>query len=158
MSENLTSLKNPFRLIINAFLLVSFILLVLYCFIEYLRFFGPTEYQNKAENLYRDYTVLLSEVWRFAKPLVQLVLILAIVDWILKRLGITILGNKIPFQWNIQTIIALIVVSGFSLVAMSEGAIDPLKDLALVVVGFYFGTQKKADGAPTSANQQGPQE
>jgi hypothetical protein len=155
MPENLTSLKNPFRLVINTFLFLFFILLLLYLGIEAFRILGDPLYRDKADNLYKDYVVFLNEAWRFARPLVQLVLILAIVEWILKRLGIALFGERIVFEWNIQTIIAIIVVSAFALVALSGGAIDPLKDVALVVVGFYFGTQKKADGAPPTGGPKG---
>ena len=48
-------------------------------------------------------------------------------------------------EWNVQTIIALVVVVAFSLAALTgiEGVAD-LKDIALVVVGFYSGTKKKS--------------
>lgn len=45
-----------------------------------------------------------------------------------------------------QTIIALVIMVAFALAALSgiEGA-AMLKDVALVVVGFYFGTQKRTN-------------
>jgi hypothetical protein len=58
--------------------------------------------------------------------------------------------NRSP-AWNnfrstsIQGIIAVIIVGSVAIVALWQGGeqgLAPLKDLALVVVGFYFGTRR----------------
>ena len=141
--EKLTSLKNPFKLVINTFLVLFVFLLLLYLAIEGFHIFGPPEYRDKADFLQKEYLNFVSQAWIFVRPLVQLVIILAIVEWILKRLGISLFSEKTKFEWTIQTVIAVILVSAFAIVALGAGEITALKDLALVVVGFYFGTQKK---------------
>jgi hypothetical protein len=83
--------------------------------------------------------------WGFIRPFLQLILVLVIIDWILSKWGINLQSNVFRFEWNIQTLIALIVIGAFAIAALggiSDG-IGTLKDLALVVVGFYFGTQKR---------------
>lgn len=83
-------------------------------------------------------------LWNFIRPFVQLVLVLLIVDWILGRWGISFKSKIQELEWNVQTMIALIVIGAFSIAALGGiGGADALKDLALVVVGFYFGTQRR---------------
>jgi hypothetical protein len=86
-----------------------------------------------------------ANAWRFAEPLVQLMVLLVIVDWLLGRLGIEVKAGLKGFDWNVQAVIAITVIGSFALAALggiSQG-VGVLKDLALVVVGFYFGTQRK---------------
>lgn len=79
-----------------------------------------------------------------AGPL-QLIIILIILAWALDRFGIRFSSIEAKVEWNTQSILAMVIVVAFALAAlggMDRGA-TLLKDLALVVVGFYFGTQRK---------------
>lgn len=85
-------------------------------------------------------------VWNFARPLLQLAVVLAIVDWLIRRWSIAGSFSSFGRDFNIQAIVALIVIGAFAVAVLSgitEG-VGALKDLALVVVGFYFGTQRRA--------------
>jgi len=92
------------------------------------------------------------EIWYLLRPFLQLVLVLGVVDWILNRIGINISSPR-GLEWNVQTVIAITVTGAFCIAALANiGGASELKDLALVVVGFYFGTQKtsvevKKDGS-----------
>lgn len=92
-------------------------------------------------------TNALNGLGNVISPLIQLFVVLVIIEWFLKRMGIT-LGSSATWkgiEWNTQTIIAVIVIFAFSIAALgglTEG-LGALKDVALVVVGFYFGTQKR---------------
>ena len=88
--------------------------------------------------------------WSFARPLLQLLLVLLIVDWILKRMGIqfspgaatTSIGRQ--FNWDVQAIIAVIVIAAYAVAQLAGLGGEGMKDIALVVVGFYFGTQRRS--------------
>lgn len=82
--------------------------------------------------------------WSLLRPFLQLILVLGVVDWILTRIGINLTSPK-DFSWNVQTVIAITVTGAFCIAALANiGGASDLKDLALVVVGFYFGTQKRS--------------
>lgn len=65
--------------------------------------------------------------------------------------GTKILQNiKIPkdiaFNTNIQALLAIVLILAFAVSAIGNvGDTSVLKDIALVVVGFYFGTRKRQD-------------
>jgi hypothetical protein len=76
----------------------------------------------------------------------QLGFVLLIVYSFVRALGID-LGIKASQNISIQTLLAFLVVGGFSIAALlSDDPAMALKDLALVVVGFYFGTRARDEG------------
>jgi hypothetical protein len=79
--------------------------------------------------------------WLFIRPLLQLAIVLVIVDWVMRRLGVELTGGTRPFEWSVQAIIAIIVVAAYAIAELA-GLGSGLKDVVLVVVGFYFGTQR----------------
>lgn len=84
--------------------------------------------------------------WTFARPILQLAAVLVVIDWTIRRWGFVRPDIQIGQGLNVQAIIALIIVGSLALavlIGVTEG-IGVMKDLALVVVGFYFGTQKKS--------------
>jgi hypothetical protein len=90
--------------------------------------------------------------WSFISPILQLLIVLVIIDWLLTKWGITIGSSSFHIDWNVQSIIALVVVCAFAISALGGiiSGTSALKDVVLVVIGFYFGIQKKS-----SANNQG---
>lgn len=65
-----------------------------------------------------------------------------------KCMGISLMAGANAFrgiEWNTQTLIAVIVVGAFAAAALGglTVGLGALKDVALVVVGFYFGTQRR---------------
>jgi hypothetical protein len=81
--------------------------------------------------------------WHFVRPLLQLAIVLMIIDWLLRRLGIQLSAGARGFDWNVQAIIAIVVVAAFAIAELSGIGGAGLKDVVLVVVGFYFGTQRR---------------
>ncbi len=91
----------------------------------------------------------------FARPLLQLAIVLLILLEAGKKLGVisdqmTLAGtyDRVLSSTSIQAVIAIIIVAAVSISALAGvGDTAVLKDLALVVVGFYFGTKtKERDG------------
>jgi hypothetical protein len=120
---------------------------------------GPEDYRMHA--LVEAQTALLStgtNVVGFLAPVVQFGLIVAILIFAAQKIGIltatgqaTILGTG--SSYNIQAVIAFIVVGAFSLSALTglSSHVGDLKDIALVVVGFYFGTRRREGDTEANA-------
>lgn len=138
-------LKNPLRIVFNATVAIFIILFTTYTVIKL------TLVEN---NSYDPYSKALNEVsntieivstqgWAFIRPFLQLCIILLVVEWTFNKIGISFSGES-KMEWNIQTVIALIIVGAFTLAALSGIAgVSYLEDIALVVIGFYFGSREK---------------
>lgn len=137
--------KNPLRIILNSTLFTFIFLLIIYIVLRVIIIY---DLDYKRAELFRsiadDIRMLALSVFQFVRPFLQLVIILIILEWLLNKFGLSLKKNSLQFEWNVQTAIALIVIVAFSLASLSgvQGAGD-LKDIALVVVGFYFGSQRK---------------
>ena len=137
--------KNPLRILLRVTISLFIILLIVFIGLKVVTVYEPdggrklllTEIVSKIESI-----SLLT--WNFLKPFLQLIVILLIVEWLLGKFGFSFTSKESKVEWNVQTIIALVIVSSFALAALSgiEG-VGYLKDLSLVVVGFYFGSQKR---------------
>lgn len=97
-----------------------------------------------------------SELGTFIAPILQLALVLLILIAAAERFGFT--AEKRDWAGfaalgaanNVQAFIAVAIVGALVIGALSGiGRIDVLKDIALVVVGFYFGTRR----SQTSINE-----
>ncbi len=95
-------------------------------------------------------------VWDFIRPFLQIIILMAIVDWIFRRIGIDI-KSRTELHWNAPAIISFVVIGAFALAALTgmEGA-SYMKDVVLVVVGFYFGTQRDVLTRPDRTNEHKP--
>lgn len=144
--NNITqSFRNPLRVILNTTIFVFILLLIIYVSIR-VAITYDTDYKrvDLLRSVAEDIRLLSLSVFQFVRPFLQLVIILVILEWLLNKFGLSLKRDSMRLDWNVQTIIALVVIIAFALAALSgvEGA-GMLKDVALVVVGFYFGTQKK---------------
>jgi len=89
------------------------------------------------------------ELAYFVKPILQLALILVVIIEAARKIGFFHDGS-VPVHIfssdfksaNIQGIIAIIIVGSVAIAALGYGEVSVLKDLSLVVVGFYFGTRR----------------
>lgn len=85
-----------------------------------------------------------AEAWIFASPLLQLIIVFLILQWLLSKIGISLTLREFT-SWNVQVFIALLVMSTFCISALGNlPGLPYTKDLALIVIGFYFGTRTKA--------------
>ena len=89
-----------------------------------------------------DITRAMFVIWAFVRPILQLVIILFVVFWFWQTLGITKDSIAAFGALDIKTVLAFFVIGAFCIASfLSENPATWLKDLALVVVGFYFGTK-----------------
>ncbi len=95
---------------------------------------------QKLANMIKDFYVTIFD---FARPFVEIVLLLLIVSWAIKRFEIKFEIPPIK-DWQIYNVLILMIIGGFVFAALRglNGA-NYLKDLALVVLGFYFGRSMK---------------
>jgi hypothetical protein len=121
--------------------------------------YGPEDFRMRA--LVEAQTVLLStgaSVIGLLSPVVQFGLIIAILIFAAQRLGLVAPAGQFTIfeassSYNIQAVIAFIVVGAFSLSALTglSSHVGDLKDIALVVVGFYFGTRRREGDSDANA-------
>ena len=81
-----------------------------------------------------------------AGPL-TLAIVLQILVSVAERAGYKINAGleSISLGSNVQAILAIVIVLSFAIAALgSVGQVAALKDIALVVVGFYFGDRKRS--------------
>ncbi len=89
---------------------------------------------------------LAGTIWLFLKPFLQIVLCIIVLDFALKRLGIKpnlkLNLKEMDFKMKFPSLLLLIVVVAFALTIFYEiERAEGLKELALVIIGYYFGTQ-----------------
>lgn len=78
--------------------------------------------------------------WNFGKPILQLIVVLAIAEWVLTRAGIKTDLSALRLIWDVRSLLAILVVAAFCLAALAGSeAAGSLENVCLVVVGFYFG-------------------
>ena len=124
---------------------------VFVCFVTCISIFGTYVYfshksfsrldeEEKAAYVARKIEQIAFEAWRFLRPLLQAALVLGIAIAALTFFKLDLTGVTEKLNWDIRSLLAFSVVAAFCLSAIggSEGA-HLLKDVALVVVGFYFG-------------------
>lgn len=85
--------------------------------------------------------------WAFARPLLQLIIVLLIVEWLFARTGFNLGISEITTRWNAQTFIAGLIVTTFCISVLADiQAVAYLKDVVLIVIGFYFGSRAQTVG------------
>lgn len=143
--KNLNSFKNPLKFIIYGTLILSILIFILYLMVRWMSFQDNNGVLDKdvAQAIAMEIKTFGLSTFTFLKPFLQLALLLIIVDWILRKFGVEYKSGFKKISWNTQTIMGLIIISAFTLSALSGIGVTHLKDIALVVVGFYFGTQKR---------------
>jgi hypothetical protein len=89
-----------------------------------------------------DLRLAISAVWHFLRPILQVIIVLFIAWWFMKTIGIDQTFLAQIKADDVKTLLAVIVIGTFCLAAfLSDNPASWLKDLALVVIGFYFGTK-----------------
>jgi hypothetical protein len=93
------------------------------------------------------------EAWTFARPLLQLIVILVILQSLVARYGTHLSGIPSSLAGDVKSLLALLVVAAFALAALAGvDTTGSLKDVALVVLGFYFGRlpPEKSQAVPSA--------
>lgn len=89
--------------------------------------------------------------WEFGRPLLQLIVVLALGEWFVSRLGLKVSSIGLG-SINIQTFIAVAIVFTFCLAALGDlPGLPYMKDIVLIVIGFYFGTRSRQQSDPDTA-------
>jgi hypothetical protein len=86
---------------------------------------------------------LLNNIWQSLNPVVVLSIIVIAIGFFLNRIGIGVEVFKRATDLNVQAVMAVIIIASLALLSMVnvQGA-NVVKDIALVVVGFYFGSRR----------------
>jgi hypothetical protein len=118
--------------------LIAIVLIGASIAIEFMSSDGSVQHLNDVRALVAS---VGTNAWTFAQPLLQLIIVLMILEWIFARAGIRLRINEIATDWNVQTFIAGLIIITFCIAALAglTGAIGYLKEIVLIVVGFYFG-------------------
>ncbi len=96
--------------------------------------------QNTYQSLGNEIKKFATYVFEFAKPFIEVILAVLLLDWILKKWNI---NARLPAfsEWKIFHIIVILSVGSFVFAALRGMTGAPyLQDLALIVIGYYFGT------------------
>lgn len=131
------------RFVLVSAALFALIVLVAVVFVEF-QMIDP-QHPTQLDTIHALLLGFGATAWEFAKPLLQLIIVLTIVDWLLGRLGVRIRLENLSSTWSIQTFIAGAIISTFCIAALASiPAVGYLKDVVLIVIGFYFGTRAKS--------------
>jgi hypothetical protein len=89
---------------------------------------------------------LLDHIWQSLDQVVVLAIIIMSVGYFLNRIGIGVEVFRKATDLNVQAIMAIIIIASLALLSMVnvQGA-NVVKDIALVVVGFYFGSRRSLE-------------
>lgn len=84
---------------------------------------------------------LWNQIWGFAMPLLQLSVLLVIILWFVRAIGLDFGKSLQGWKPDMAALITLLVVGSFCL-AMLAGvrSYSNMQMLVMVVVGFYFGS------------------
>lgn len=125
--------------IISLTFIVFFLLFVAYLLISIL----PPEMLPSIDReriLSENLSRIASEAWSFIKPLLQLVFIILILEYVLSKYGGQIKLASVIGLADIKALLAVMVVAAFCMAALAGSEFSGmLKDVSLVVIGFYFG-------------------
>jgi hypothetical protein len=99
-------------------------------------------FDNVLRQVAADLTAATAGVWHFFRPILQLLIVIGIIYFIINQLGFSQDMLSKIVQSDIKTVLAFLVIGAFCLSAfLSDNPASWLKDLALVVIGFYFGSK-----------------
>lgn len=97
------------------------------------------------------------ESWSFGRPLLQLLVVLVLLQWFAVKSNLRIPAAFTTFAWDARLVVALLVIVTFCIAALA-GFADGLKEAALVVLGFYFGSLKGEKHIAVTAGPPEPDE
>jgi di/tricarboxylate transporter len=115
-------------------------------------YYAETTHNTSAVRYAEQVEIVTRTIWDFVRPLLQLIIVLLVLQWFLEKRGIQISFSKLGLSWDARLLVALIVILTFCLVSLSGMDDRGIKEAALVVIGFYFGSAKRADDLRSAKN------
>ena len=111
------------------------------------------EAHKQIENLMHEFSPLAPELWKFLAPLLSFVIVIAVFRWLLFSKSSDALRIQIAkLAADVPSFIAILVLFAVCLLPLTGIALpEAISNIALVIVGFYFGTKR-----PNSDNHEGP--
>jgi hypothetical protein len=120
-------------------ILVFIILFSAYLFVELV----PSQYLggiDRVRIVSGTISAIGKEAWQFSRPFIQLIIILTILQTLLEKSKLKFDIKSLDLVWDIRSLIASLVVVSFCIAVLAGiSGSSSLKDVALVVVGFYLG-------------------
>src|ERR1700733_6072599 len=130
----------PLNAVIGWLIVLVIVYAALYAAVSYVAFVSNPD-SATLKGVQSELHNIGMEGWKLVSPLLQLAIVLAIVAWARQRLEFKWDLAKFQTEHNVKAFIAIIVVVGFVVAVMgSLEYTSYLKDVALVIVGFYFGS------------------
>ena len=126
-------------LIIVFSFLIFVLMLGLYAFAEWV------SYQNvpideRGRFLSGKFVAISKEVWSFGRPILRAALLIAIAMSLLSFFNLDIKTLTAGLTWDIRSLLAFLVVGSFCVASIAGSDYSGfLKDVSLVIIGFYFG-------------------
>jgi hypothetical protein len=93
-----------------------------------------------------------NQAWIFIRPLLQLIIVLLILEWFARKTGLIVSTTSFGLSGNIQVFIAVLVIVSYCIAVLAGLGSAGLKEIALIVVGFYFGSRTNRDQTPTESD------
>jgi hypothetical protein len=121
----------------------------LYAGVSYVAFFENPD-SSTLKGIQAELHDMGAAGWNFVRPLLQLSIVLLLLAWALDRFNIKWDLSSLSSEQTVKGLLAVLIVVGLILSVLGGlGYTSELKDVALVVIGFYFGTN-----APKTASKE----
>jgi uncharacterized membrane protein len=130
--------------LINALVFLGLVYIALYAVTLYFRYRAGKFDSADAiiRNIADDVSGAMLRIWVFVRPIMQLIIVLFVVFWFAQIVGINKDSLASFSALEIKTTLAIFVIGAFCIAAfLSDSPATWLKEIALVVIGFYFGTK-----------------
>jgi hypothetical protein len=127
--------------LITALVFLGLAYVALYGLNVYFRFRAGDSTNEVMRTVGEDISGAMLRIWTFTRPILQLIIILFVIYWFSQIIEVT----KDTFAFgalDIKANLAFFVIGAFCLASfLSDSPASWLKEIALVVIGFYFGTK-----------------
>ena len=94
-------------------------------------------------NIFGQVNTLASKIWDFLKPILQFIIVIVLLRWLLFSNQGRLSKQFQNIVRDIPSVIAVLVVGTLCLITILGMSIpDAISNVALVIVGFYFGQER----------------
>jgi len=103
---------------------------------------------NHLQQIFSTLTPLFTDFWSLLRGALMLVIVILLIRWFLSVGGGRVSGNVSGLLSDVPSLIAVLVIGTVSIITILGILIpDPLGNIALVIVGFYFGQERERRSA-----------